>query len=79
MERLDPKTKGKATPGANTISSPFPEENGDSTPGDSSYGTCKHKHATDSLTWRIDGGQDTISDNENGANEGKGVEANEEK
>lgn len=79
MEGLEPYAKCETTPGTNTIASSFPEENGDCAPGDSSYGAGKNEHATKGLRWRFDGGQNTITNYENGAYEGKRVEADEEK
>jgi hypothetical protein len=79
VEGLDPETKSKTTPGANTISGGFPEKNSDTATSYASNDTSEDKHATKGFAGRVDGGQHAVADDEDRADESKGVEASEEK
>lgn len=56
METLNPQAKCEAAPSTNAITSPLPEENGDATASNASYGTGKNEHATYGFGWGVDGG-----------------------
>lgn len=77
-ETFDPKRERKAAPGANKEPRRLPEKDGDTPSGDASHATREHEHASERLTGRIDGVQDAELEDEDEADEGKGIAADKE-